>query len=82
MEARDLTTEEMIQALSKSKNELVALKCQRILNKETTILTERIWSGSFMTYVLTGDFKNAMRSADSHNREALENAHLLIDIND
>ena len=74
MEARDLTTEEMIQALSKSKNELVAIKCQRILNQETTILTERIYSGSFMTYVLTGDFKNAMRSADSYNREALENA--------
>jgi hypothetical protein len=77
MEARDLTTEEMIQALSKSKNELVAIKCQRILNKETTILTERIWSGSFMTYVLSGDFKNAMRSADSYNREALENAYFI-----
>ena len=75
MEARDLTTQEMIQALSKSKNEIVARKCQRILNQETTILTERIYSGSFMTYVLTGDFKNAMRSADYQNREALENAH-------
>lgn len=65
----------MIQALSKSKNEIVARKCQRILNQETTILTERIYSGSFMTYVLTGDFKNAMRSADYQNFEALKNAH-------
>ena len=78
MDTRDLTTKEMIQALSKSKNELVAQKCQRILNVETTILTELIYSGSFMTYVLTGDFKNAMRSADYQNREALENLiHLL-----
>ena len=75
MIARDLTTEEMIQALSNSKNELVARKCQRILNEETTIKAELKWSGSFLTYVLMGDFKNAMRSADYQNREALENAH-------
>lgn len=71
MIARDLTTQEMIQALSESKNEIVARKCQRILNEETTIKAELKWSGSFLTYVLTGDFKNAMRSADHHNQEAL-----------
>lgn len=76
-----MTIQQMIEALSKSKNELVALKCQRILNGETTILTERIYSGSFMTYVLTGDFKNAMRSADYQNREALENAIHQLGIN-
>lgn len=76
-----MTTQQMIEALSKSKNELVARKCQRILNGETTILTERIYSGSFMTYVLTGDFKNAMRSADYQNREALENAIHQLGIN-
>lgn len=81
MEARDLTTQEMIQALSKSKNELVALKCQRILNQETTILTERIYSGSFMTSVLMGNFKKAMRIADNQNREALENAIHQLGIN-
>lgn len=69
-----LTTEQMIQALTKSKNENVGRKCQRILNKETTIEAELEYSGSFMTYVLSGDFKNAMRSADSYNRQALENA--------
>jgi hypothetical protein len=69
-----MTTQEMIQALSKSKNEIIARKCQRILNKETTIEAELKWSGSFLTYVLTGDFKNAMRSADPSNRKALENA--------
>lgn len=69
-----MTTEQMIQALSKSKNEIIARKCQRILNEETTIEAELKWSGSFLTYVLTGDFKNAIRSADSYNREVLENA--------
>lgn len=69
-----LTTEQMIQALSKSKNEIVAQKCQRILNGETTIEHELNYSGSFMTYVLSGDFKNAMQRADSYNREVLQNA--------
>lgn len=69
-----MTTEQMIQALSKSKNEIVARKCQRILNEETTIKAELKWSGSFMTYVLSGDFKNAMQRADSYNREVLQNA--------
>lgn len=69
-----LNTQEMILALSKSKNELVARKCQRILNNDTTIEAELKWSGSFMSYVLTGDFKNAMRSADYQNREVLLNA--------
>ena len=69
-----MNTQQMIEALSKSKNEIVARKCQRILNGETTIKAELKWSGSFMTYVLMGDFKNAMRSADYQNREALENS--------
>lgn len=69
-----MTTQQMIEALSKSKNELVARKCQRILNEETTIEEELEYSGSFLTYVLTGDFKNAMRSADYQNHEALQKA--------
>lgn len=53
-----LNTQEMILALSKSKNELVARKCQRILNNETTIEAELKWSGSFMSYVLQSDYGN------------------------
>jgi hypothetical protein len=68
-----MTTQQMIEALTKSKNELIARKCQRILDKETTIEAELNWSGSFLTYVLKGDFKNAMQSADYQNREALMN---------
>lgn len=76
-----MTTQQMIEALSKSRNEIVARKCQRILNGDTTIEAELKWSGSFMTYVLMGDFKNAMRSADYQNRQALENAIHQLGIN-
>ena len=69
-----LNTQEMILALSKSKNELVARKCQRILNNETTIEAELKWSGSFMSYVLQGDYKGAMLHADYQNHQVLLNA--------
>lgn len=69
-----MTTQQMIEALSKSKNELVARKCQRILNQDTTIEAELKWSGSFMTYVMQGDFKMALQTADLYNRNALLDA--------
>jgi hypothetical protein len=66
-----MTTQQMIEALSKSKNEIVARKCQRILNEETTIEAELKWSGSFLFCVLSGDYVLAIKYADKENRKAL-----------
>jgi hypothetical protein len=66
-----LNTQEMIQALSMSGSEIVARKCQRILNQETTIEAELKWSGSFMTYVLTDNYEMALKSADYENYRTL-----------
>jgi len=76
MKEMELTTEEMIEGLSKSANELVARKCQRILDKQSTIEDELKYSGSFMTNVLTGNYKMATQSADYENHQALLQALL------
>ena len=61
----------MIEALAKSNNEIVADKCKRILNGELSIEDALEYSGSFMTYVLKGMYKEAIQVADTHNKIAL-----------
>lgn len=69
----ELTTQQMIEALSLSTNEIVAKKCNRILNGETTVEEEIKSCGRFMYQVFTGNYKNAFAQADAHNRVAFVN---------
>lgn len=66
-----MTREQMIEALAKSNNEIVANKCKRILNGELSIEEALESSGSFMTYVLKGMYKEAIQVADAENKIAL-----------
>lgn len=66
-----MTREQMIEALAKSNNEIVSHKCKRILNGELSIEDALDTSGSFMTYVLKGMYKEAIQVADSENKIAL-----------
>lgn len=66
-----MTREQMIEALAKSNNEIVADKCKRILNGQLSIEDALDTSGSFMTYVLKGMYKEAIQVADAHNKIAL-----------
>ena len=66
-----MTREQMIEALAKSNNEIVADKCKRILNGELSIEDALEYSGSFMTYVLKGMYKEAIQVADAENKIAL-----------
>ena len=68
-----LTTKEMIEALALSKNEIVATKCRKILNNETTIEQELQYCGSFMKEVLVGNYDEAIKRADMSNLQALNN---------
>lgn len=61
----------MIEALAKSNNEIVANKCKRILNGQLSIEDALESSGSFMTYVLKGMYKEAIQVADAENKIAL-----------
>ena len=61
----------MIEALAKSNNEIVADKCKRILNGQLSIEDALKYSGSFLTYVLKGMYKEAIQVADTHNKLAL-----------
>ena len=66
-----MTREQMIEALAKSNNEIVADKCKRILNGQLSIEDALKYSGSFLTYVLKGMYKEAIQVADTHNKLAL-----------
>jgi hypothetical protein len=66
-----MTREQMIEALAKSNNEIVADKCKRILNGQLSIEDALESSGSFMTYVLKGMYKEAIQVADAENKIAL-----------
>ena len=66
-----MTREQMIEALAKSNNEIVADKCKRILNGQLSIEDALDTSGSFMTYVLKGMYKEAIQVADTQNKIAL-----------
>lgn len=66
-----MTREQMIEALAKSNNEIVAKKCKRILSGELSIEEVLYSSGSFMTYVLKGMYKEAIQVADAENKIAL-----------
>lgn len=66
-----MTREQMIEALAKSNNEIVAKKCKRILSGELSIEEVLFSSGSFMTYVLKGMYKEAIQVADAENKIAL-----------
>ena len=66
-----MTREQMIEALAKSNNGIVADKCKRILNGELSIEDALEYSGSFMTYVLKGMYKEAIQVADAENKIAL-----------
>ena len=67
-----LSTMEMIEALSKSKNENIALKCSKILSGETTIEHERKYAGGFLFAVLSGKFEEAIQRADKDNELCLK----------
>lgn len=66
-----MTRDQMIEALSKSNNEIVAKRCQQILNGEQTIEDALSMSGGFMTSVLQGDYESAIVRADQQNKIAL-----------
>lgn len=66
-----MTRQQMIEALAKSNNEIVAKKCKRILSGELSIEEVLYSSGSFMTYVLKGMYKEAIQVADAENKIAL-----------
>lgn len=66
-----MTRQQMIEALAKSNNEIVADKCKRILNGQLSIEDALDSSGSFMTYVLKGMYKEAIQVADAENKIAL-----------
>lgn len=66
-----MTREQMIEALAKSNNDIVAKKCKRILSGELSIEEVLYSSGSFMTYVLKGMYKEAIQVADAENKIAL-----------
>lgn len=68
---KTMTREQMIEALAKSNNEIVAKKCKRILSGELSIEEVLFSSGSFMTYVLKGMYKEAIQVADAENKIAL-----------
>lgn len=68
---KKMTREQMIEALAKSNNEIVAKKCKRILSGELSIEEVLYSSGSFMTYVLKGMYKEAIQVADAENKIAL-----------
>ena len=68
---KSMTREQMIEALAKSNNEIVADKCKRILNGQLSIEDALESSGSFMTYVLKGMYKEAIQVADAENKIAL-----------
>lgn len=66
-----MTRDQMIEALTKSNNEIVANKCKSILNGKLSIEDALDSSGSFMTYVLKDMYKEAVQAADTHNKLAL-----------
>jgi hypothetical protein len=66
-----MTTYEMLVKLTKSKNELIAKKSEDILLGVKTIEEERKYCGSFFLAVLEGNYEDALRKADSCNRQAL-----------
>jgi hypothetical protein len=68
-----MTTQQMIEALALSKNEVVASKCRKILDNETTIEQELKYCGSFMQEVLNGNYNEAIKRADMPNLQALNN---------
>jgi hypothetical protein len=66
-----MTTYEMLVKLTKSKNELIAKKSEDILLGVKTIEEEMKYCGSFFRAVLEGNYEDALRKADSFNRQAL-----------
>lgn len=65
-----MTTQEMLQALSKSRNENVARIAQNIISGKTTIEEEKKYCGDFLLSVFEGDYKDAFRRADNFNKHA------------
>ena len=65
-----MTTYEMLVKLTKSKNELIAKKSEDILLGVKTIEEEMKYCGSFFRAVLEGNYEDALRKADSFNRQA------------
>jgi hypothetical protein len=60
----------MLVKLTKSKNELIAKKSEDILLGVKTIEEEMKYCGSFFRAVLEGNYEDALRKADSFNRQA------------
>jgi hypothetical protein len=66
-----MTTNEMLVKLTSSKNQIIADKSVDILLGIKTIDEEKKYCGSFFKAVLEGDYEEALRRADSDNRQAL-----------
>ena len=66
-----MTTNEMLVKLTGSKNQIIANKSVDILLGIKEIETEKKYCGSFFRAVLEGDYEEALRRADSDNRQAL-----------
>jgi hypothetical protein len=67
----ELTTEEMIEALTKSGNELIASKCFKIKNGTLTINEAKKYAGGFLFAVLNGNYQEAVDRADKENKLCL-----------
>lgn len=66
-----MTTNEMLVKLTGSKNQIIANKSVDILLGIKDIEVEKKYCGSFFKAVLEGDYEEALRRADSDNRQAL-----------
>lgn len=66
-----MTTDEMIEALSRSNNKLVSEICQEIIAGRETIENRKTFCGKFLQFVFEGKHLDAFRIADRHNKAAL-----------
>jgi hypothetical protein len=66
-----MTRDQMIMALSKSKDEIVAEKCKDLLSGKLSIEQAKKEAGVFMTCVLNGDYNEALAHADHYKKLAL-----------
>lgn len=67
-----LTTNEMLRRLTKSKNLIVADKATKLLTGELNREEEMETCGGFLKLVLEGKFEDAYRKADLCNRRAFD----------
>lgn len=66
-----MTTNQMLRKLQYSKNGHTSTIAKRILLEKTTVAREREYAGTFLKYVLSGDYENALEVSTYYDREVL-----------